>query len=183
MKRYEVRFAPIEGERWLPVRGLEELYEVSDFGRIKSLKNHRGNVRKHPIVLTPSLRGRPGAKYPSCSLAGRKNKRVHRLVLEAFVGGCPPGMESAHLDGNPQNSRLDNLQWATAKENARHRCEIHKTHFRGSQVTVSKLDETDIPIIRALGGKMSQMNIGKIFGVSQMVIQKILVGKIWRHVP
>lgn len=49
---------------------------------------------------------------------GRKNASyVHRLVLEAFVGPCPEGMECRHLDGNPGNNRLDNLAWGTRKEN------------------------------------------------------------------
>lgn len=43
--------------------------------------------------------------------------RVHRLILEAFVGPCPDGMEARHKDGNPGNNRLDNLAWGTKEEN------------------------------------------------------------------
>lgn len=44
--------------------------------------------------------------------------RVHRLVLEAFVGPCPDGMETRHRDGDPTNNRLSNLCWGTPAENA-----------------------------------------------------------------
>lgn len=46
-----------------------------------------------------------------------KTFRVHRLVLETFVGPCPEGMECRHLDGNPSNNLLDNLAWGTREEN------------------------------------------------------------------
>jgi len=50
---------------------------------------------------------------------GRRNRRlVHRLVLEAFVGPCPPGMECRHFpDRDPSNNQLVNLQWGTPAEN------------------------------------------------------------------
>jgi hypothetical protein len=54
------------------------------------------------------------------SRKSRKKKQlmVHHLVLRAFVGPCPAGMQTRHLDGNPANNRLDNLCWGTPKENA-----------------------------------------------------------------
>jgi hypothetical protein len=42
---------------------------------------------------------------------------VHRLVLKAFVGPCPEGMEGCHWDGDACNNKLDNLRWATHAEN------------------------------------------------------------------
>lgn len=43
--------------------------------------------------------------------------RVHRLVLEAFVGPCPEGMECRHGDGDPGNNALTNLSWGTPEQN------------------------------------------------------------------
>lgn len=48
-----------------------------------------------------------------------KNKYIHRLVLEAFVGPCPDGMEALHSDGNKTNNNVDNLRWGTPSENNR----------------------------------------------------------------
>jgi len=47
----------------------------------------------------------------------QKLVKVHRLVLLAFVGAPPKGMEACHYDGDPQNNNLSNLRWDTAKEN------------------------------------------------------------------
>ena len=46
-----------------------------------------------------------------------KTRRVHRLVLEAFVGPCPLGMECLHADDDPANNSLSNLRWGTRSEN------------------------------------------------------------------
>ncbi len=47
----------------------------------------------------------------------KKQVYVHQLVLGAFVGPCPIGMECRHLDGNPSNNFLSNLRWGTHLEN------------------------------------------------------------------
>jgi len=65
-------------------------------------------------------------QYPRVSLGRGKGRYVHRLILEVFVGPCPDGMECRHLDGNPQNNRLDNLAWGTPEENCEDR-EKHRT--------------------------------------------------------
>lgn len=73
--------------------------------RIKTETRHR----QVPYVsLVVSLR-RDGRKFP---------RVVSRLVLENFVGPCPPGMECRHLDGDSTNNRLNNLAWGTRLQNA-----------------------------------------------------------------
>jgi hypothetical protein len=62
-----------------------------------------------------------GRSYCSVRLCVNKKSRlfrVHRLVLEAFVGPCPPGHECRHLDGNPANNQLSNVVWGTPAQNA-----------------------------------------------------------------
>src|SRR3970282_914182 len=101
-------------ERWLPVVGYEGSYEVSDLGRVRSLDRILPcGRRKKGIVLRPS----PGANGGHLGLHlcaySKRNARVHRLVLAAFVGPCPIGMEGCHDDGAPTNTRLRNLRWDT----------------------------------------------------------------------
>jgi hypothetical protein len=64
---------------------------------------------------------RPGAHQTvKLSRSGKvANQYVHRLVLAAFVGPCPPGNDACHGDGDPTNNRLTNLRWDTHRENMR----------------------------------------------------------------
>ena len=115
-------------EVWKDVLGFEGLYQVSSLGRIRSLdrcyigKNQYGSefnvVRKGGIIRD---RQKKGSKYRRIGL--RKNGKrywffVHRLVYEAFNGPIPPGMQINHIDENPENNCVDNLNLLTQKENS-----------------------------------------------------------------
>lgn len=126
-------------EHWRPVPGYEGTYEVSDFGRVRSLTRVvRRNDGRTRTIAGRILRcpkddgGRRGLKLHADG--EYKHARVHRLVLEAFVGPCPDGMEGCHNDGDHSNNRLDNLRWDTRSENmldqVRHgtHIEARKTH-------------------------------------------------------
>lgn len=115
--------------QWKSVPGFEGLYEVSDTGLVRSLDRtirvtngrSKGDA---PSVGTRKIKGRilsPGRKstgHLHVMLEGRVDKQVHTLVLEAFVGPCPPGWMALHADDDPANNRLDNLSWGTRSENA-----------------------------------------------------------------
>lgn len=111
-------------EKWLPVVGFEGVYEVSDYGRVRRVLPGQGatvGIRKpttHPNgyqIVALSYRNKQTAR------------KVHRLVLEAFVGPCPDGMEACHNDDNPFNNHLRNLRWDTHQSNCADRSEIGKT--------------------------------------------------------
>lgn len=110
-------------EKWLPVVGYEGLYEVSDQGRIKSLEKKvfykDGRVRTNPERIRdpkPGPNGRFQLKMVHPDKPD-KNLLLHRMVLEAFVGPCPEGMECLHKNDNPEDNRLVNLRWGTRSEN------------------------------------------------------------------
>lgn len=101
----------ISPERWLPVPGYEGLYEVSDEGRVRSSRR-RGNL------LSPKVTDR-GHLTVTLSRGGMRSiRRVHRMVLEAFVGPCPDGLEGCHGNGVPNDNRLANLRWDTRSNNS-----------------------------------------------------------------
>jgi len=118
-------------ESWRPVVGWEDLFEVSDHGRVRALPRtivHRRKDGKDQVVKRGYLihRGRlntGGRRQVTLQRNGesRKALQVHRLVLEAFVGPCPPGMECCHNDGDPTNNVVTNLRWDTPSANARDR--------------------------------------------------------------
>lgn len=109
-------------------------------------------------------------------------KALHLLVLEAFLGPCPPGMEGCHNDNNRANCNIRNLRWDTRKNNHADK-RIHGTLAQGSRVGTAKLSETDVPLIRVLAASgFSKTEIGRRFGVSRSAIARILKGETWDHV-
>lgn len=113
----------MDSERWLPVVGYEGLYEVSDQGRVKSLARTivRSNGKPHTVSgrIVKLIINSGG--YPSAGLSrpGMKKKtlKVHRLVLEAFVGACPPGLIACHWNDEKEDNRLENLRWDSISAN------------------------------------------------------------------
>lgn len=139
-----------------------------------------GNVRSPRVVLQPAyVKGYP---VVSVSLDGEvKNYRVHRLVAFTFIGG-PPFEDAivAHNDGDKKNCRVDNLRWASCRENMADRVR-HGSRPKGSDVFGAKLKEADIPVIRErIGNGEGYPSIADDFGVSISTISLIKKGKIWR---
>jgi hypothetical protein len=97
-------------EHWLPVVGYEGLYEVSDLGKVRSLRD--GQLLSLYVV----------DDYPMVTLhkgGKQKTRHVHRLVLEAFAGPCLPGQQARHGRSGPDdNCWPENLEWGTAAQNA-----------------------------------------------------------------
>jgi hypothetical protein len=114
---------PME-EVWRGVQGWERLYEVSDQGRVRSLdrvvsKPNWGTFIRKGKILKPGV----NKGYQTVTLQDRSHSRIerrliHQVVLTAFVGPCPTGMETRHLDGNRSNNRATNLAWGTRVQNA-----------------------------------------------------------------
>jgi hypothetical protein len=110
----------------------------------------------------------------------RKKKRIHRIVLETFRGNCPTGFESRHLDGNPKNNHLCNLEWATRTENQRDRIG-HGTSNIGERSGSAKLKEEDVRFIVSMRGIIPARNLAKNFGISHTPVIKIWNKKSWRY--
>lgn len=110
-------------ERWLPVPDYEDLYEVSDQGRVRSLDRliphrwpgHQGRVRGRILRATPDRTGH--LRVTLSRNAARHYTYVHTLVLLAFVGPRTDGMEACHGNGQPADNRLANLRWDTSQAN------------------------------------------------------------------
>lgn len=113
-----------------------------------------------------------------------KQFKLHRLILEAFVGPCPDGMEGCHSpDHTRTNCRLGNLRWGTKQDNADDRIAMGRTP-KGSRHSRAKLSEGDIPeIFRLRSEGWSGQAIAEKFGMSGVTICNVLARRIWRHVP
>lgn len=111
-------------EIWKPIAG-HDGYEVSNLGCVRSLDRviHRKATARQPNGARIRLKGKIIAAGVTSSghhlvMLGRGSPRlVHRLVLEAFVGPCPPGKECLHFDDVKSHNHLANLRWGTRSEN------------------------------------------------------------------
>jgi hypothetical protein len=138
-----------------------------------------------------SLCGTKGYRYPAVTLHnGIKNRpyAVHMLILLTFVGPRPQGHQARHRDGTRTNNRLDNLSWATSKENHADRIE-HGTHGRGELSGTAKLTTADIHMIRELRSQgllhkeiAEQLHIHRGVKIVWQTVQKILSGTRWKHI-
>lgn len=112
-------------ETWASVKGYEGLYKVSTLGRVKSLPRARykgGMLRER--ILSPRPMGRKGKTphlYVELYRDGKHEKfAIHRLVAEAFIKNDCNKPFINHIDGNPTNNHVTNLEWCTPKENVNH---------------------------------------------------------------
>ena len=124
-------------EQWLPVPGFDGYYSVSDEGRVRS--EPRTEVTKRGLrtykgrILKQSSGGQNNYRHVILAKPGvRASWKVHRLVLAAFVGECPPGNWVRHLDGDRLNNSLSNLAYGTPSENA------YDTVRHGTNMQVAK---------------------------------------------
>ena len=151
-------------------------YLVSDLGRVQRSKTGR--------ILKPWLtkKGRP---YVDLCMGNHRKKRFpHNLVMEAFVGPKPEGMEVNHKDGDKVNNRLDNLEYVTPSENSLHaiRTGLRKAP-KGSRCNKAKLNEEQVYQIKLLLKQgIKCPTIARQFNVTAPTIYKIADGRTWTQV-
>lgn len=111
-----------------------------------------------------------------------KYRSVHRLVLEAFVGPCPDGMQCRHLNDHRADNRLENLKWGTPKENGEDKV-ANDVQPWGEEHYKAVWSEADIIEMRRLwnsGGDLSQ--IQERFGGLRPAIHHAVTGRTWKHI-
>jgi hypothetical protein len=168
-------------ERWLPVPGYEGLYEVSDLGNVRSFHAGRGSGKRGGL-LAPGLSGR----YLTVALCQRGQPRrswpVHQLVLLAFAGPRPPGMESLHGPGGQLDNRLVNLCWGTPSQNHGPDRVRDGTSNRGERSRNAKLTEAIVSECkRRYAAGETQTALAIEFGVTEPAICEAVNGVTWAH--
>lgn len=101
-------------EIWKPISGLEDRYEVSTHGRIKSIRN---NLIMKPIKRKHGYLGIQLHGFKDTN-RGMKTFSIHRLVAEAFIPNPNNCEEVNHIDEDKTNNMVENLEWVTHMENS-----------------------------------------------------------------
>lgn len=173
-------------EQWQSIPGWEGFYEVSDAGRIRSVRRlSRVNS------VTPDRKRMMGGKirklqtlkdgYLGCWLTAegrREHIRVHHAVLMAFKGMRKDSQIARHINGNPCDNRPENLEWGTHQENMVDR-KSHGNYARGSRHVMAILTEEAALYIKNSAKK--GVCLAAMCGVSTSTISNIRRGRTWRH--
>lgn len=158
-------------------------YFVTARGEVFTTKSNSGAADKPPRPMKPQP-NRTGHLRVRLSYHGKtKMAFVHTLVLTAFVGDCPKGLEGRHRDGRPANNRLDNLSWSTRRVNRLDMRE-HGTMPRGEGLHSSKLTEAKVVGMRRrfARGDILVRELAERNNVDPTTVGNVLRGKWWAHV-
>lgn len=114
----------------MPIPGWEDLYEASDQGQVRSLPRMamtgRAGMKLRPGRILKPGTYKDGHKHVTLSRNGKTTcYQVHKLIMLTFVGPCPEGLQTRHLNGVPDDNRLENLTYGTLRENMQDRDQGH----------------------------------------------------------
>jgi len=115
-------------EIWQPIPDYESAYEVSSYGRVRSIDKlvksglrHNQEVERRGKILKQNMK-RNGYMTVDLSSENRvRTSTVHRIVAKVFIPNTENKPQVNHKNGNKSDNRVENLEWVTAKENMVHR--------------------------------------------------------------
>jgi hypothetical protein len=125
----------MQNEVWKPVKNYEELYEVSDMGRVRSkprtfernhpiLKNVKQVVTYKPVLIKFHITNKGYCRLGLYKDGVKNNHQVHRLVADAFLTNEQNKEQVNHINGIKCDNRVINLEWCTNLENRKHSYEV-----------------------------------------------------------
>lgn len=168
-------------EKWKPVKGYEDYYEVSNMGRIrnKPIMRKYSNNRKPHFVKSTINKPTPNQKgYMRVFLSAHssvKTKYVHRLVAEAWCDNSMNYREINHKDSDKTNNNCDNLEWVSRKQNVVH-SRINET-FVPARTKLNS--EQVLEIVSLRENNVSRIIISKKYNISTTGISRITSGDVW----
>lgn len=141
----------ISGSEWRWVVGYEGKYLVSDSGQVAR-------------IMKPMIRTTRSSKHVHVDLTrspGQVQRLwIHRLVLEAFVGPCPPGMETCHANGDGLENNVENLRWDTHGENQRD--PLRRRNPTMAILSKNQREKVRRAVGRIMGAPVGQEGVGPV---------------------
>jgi len=178
-------------EIWKDIFNYEGLYQVSNYGRVKSLartiiekcgKNNR-SVKGRILKLWDMKTRKTGKPYKSVSLSknGKAAKfTVHRLVAEAFIENKENKPFINHKDGVKHNNKTSNLEWCTNIENIQHAIKTGIIDNFCEKNHQSKLTREQGIFVLRNNAFYRQKDLAEKFGVKRQSIGDIAIGRTWK---
>lgn len=172
-------------EEWKEIPSIPG-YEASSLGRIRSVDRvityKNGRRRFWPGMIM----GQSVTRHGYLRIVGRRQGLVHKYVLEAFRGPKPtPTHQCAHNDGNRQNNKIENLRWATPRENNADK-KLHGTQqdMRGENAPAAWMTKEFVFwILDTVRAGKSQHQLARETGIHVGYINLLVRGKRWSHLP
>ena len=165
-------------EQWRFIKDTNDMYEVSDWGRIRSWWNNRHGRAETPRILDGSP-DNYGYLNVDLIINGKKHtKRIHRLVAETWLPNPENKRTVNHINGREKtNNRLSNLEWATHLENNKHAfstgLNIQKTGVENSNCKYGLVVLKDGIEVAVLYGEKECAN----FGLNRGNVHSVLTEK------
>lgn len=172
-------------EVWKAIVGYEGYYEVSDYGRVRSLDRYVGhNCGGLRLYKGHLCEIRAKTIYPAVSLSrdGKvKRFHIHELVLTAFRGTKPAKAEACHKDGDGWNNRVDNLRWDTKSGNAQDRSRHRRANLSEGHGNSRLLNEDVARIREAYLFGARRSDLAKAHGITRHNVGRIVRRETWEH--
>ena len=167
-------------EIWKDIKGYENKYRVSSYGRVKNIKT--GYVFKERLTFDGYVK----ATLLKNSIA--KDYRVHRLVAIMFIPNKDLSKTTVnHKDCNKRNNKVNNLEWFDRHEQLKHAyANNRKPRLAGTLNPNSKLSADDVRYIRKSYKRncteFGSVSLGRKFNVDNSIINKVVRGISYKNV-
>lgn len=178
----------IKKETWKDIEGYEGIYQISDFGRVKSLErivSYEINGRRRSRLQKESIRKQKINRwgYKSVNLnkdASIKTFEIHRLVATHFLNCNYDGKQVNHIDGDKENNVINNLEFVTPRDNIKHAFENGLIPIRvGRKLNQEKADK--IRREKNSNPNISHADLSMRYGVSVRTIIDVLNNVSWKN--